>query len=270
MVRHLPAVSDPNFILTAFRLDNVMSIFTLFASLPSELQRLIWEDAVAGEDARVVEIRQEIEVPLRDGNWHCQYTSRSRIPGLLHATRESRYLALRRWRLCFPFKNKPYKEHPSKIFFDAAVDILYFGEKFPYFHDLTVYSDNVEDRGAVRKIAFDLAAQQHNEPRVYRSHHPTMERLYNAFPNLAKAVIIERFHPKFGDDPTLQNTSLLMDMRLRNDILSCGVESIVGSTRKRFTHRLQQHYICLDLKHPEVAFVTDQRRISGSRASLFV
>lgn len=63
--------------------------FPPIRTAPSELRLQIWEDAVCGEPGRVVEARKEVrDVVPGVANIH-EYTSATKIPGLLHACHTS-------------------------------------------------------------------------------------------------------------------------------------------------------------------------------------
>lgn len=94
---------------------------------------LFWEFAIEAVEPRVVEIWEGYQGEFPDGKyaWTGQFTSSCPIPSVLHACRDSRCLALKRWKLCFA-----YEEQPAKIFFDLTSDILYFGRAFDCLKDV--------------------------------------------------------------------------------------------------------------------------------------
>jgi hypothetical protein len=133
------------------------STFTSFPRLPPEVQNMIWQIAIDSVRPRVVEVKENIELAPRSCRSKYggkrQFISTCPIPGVLHACRASRSLALRRWRLCFAAR---YQE--PKIFFDLEEDFLYFGRDFD---NIRNFADAVDfkDRQATQLLAFHLRLQ---------------------------------------------------------------------------------------------------------------
>ncbi|RYO79231.1 hypothetical protein DL764_010041 [Monosporascus ibericus] len=104
--------------------------FPRFSRLPAELRLKIWADNLPGP--RIVTIRcSSIASPTPSSA--CQgynddaaprFTSSAPIPANLHACRESRWEAMRRYRLLFATCGES-----GRIFFDPMADILYFGAR---------------------------------------------------------------------------------------------------------------------------------------------
>src|SRR5436190_18405372 len=67
--------------------------FTLFPKLPIELRLKIWRDSI---QPRMVKVRYD--------KAHKRCTSFA-IPAILHASRESRYVGLKTYQLCFGLEN---------------------------------------------------------------------------------------------------------------------------------------------------------------------
>lgn len=126
--------------------------FILFAHLPPEVQNIIWQVAVNGVKPRIVEVKDYIEPTTRRSEYRRrrQFISTCPIPGVLHACRTSRSLALGRWKLSFAAR---YQE--VKIFFDFSCDTLFLPPKFQYMVEF-VESISSADREALKSIAFDL------------------------------------------------------------------------------------------------------------------
>jgi hypothetical protein len=118
---------------------------------------MIWETAINSVRPRVVEVIENIEKAPRSCRSKYggkrQFVSTCPIPGVLHACRTSRSLALRRWRLCFAARYQG-----PKIFFDLENDFLYFGRDFD---NIRNFADAVdfEDRQATQMLGFHLRMQ---------------------------------------------------------------------------------------------------------------
>jgi len=102
--------------------------FGAFSRLPPELRLIIWE--YARPDPRIVRL-------LKSKHSSALY-SKTPIPGILHATRESRAIALKWYQLCFPMRYPRLSladwMRPNKIdfvkprtYFDFTNDVLYIG-----------------------------------------------------------------------------------------------------------------------------------------------
>jgi len=91
--------------------ESFLDTFTLFPDLPIELRRSIWKFS-AGR--RVVEIMYN--------QFTRGYESTTAISAILHATRESREVALECYDLCFSTNDA----EPA-IYFDFSIDALYLG-----------------------------------------------------------------------------------------------------------------------------------------------
>jgi hypothetical protein len=118
---------------------------------------MIWQAAIYSVRPRIVEVKENIELAPRSCRSKYggkrQFVSSCPIPGVLHACRASRSLALRRWRLCFAAR---YQE--PKIFFDLEDDFLYFGRDF---YNIKDFADAVDfkDRQATQLLAFHIKFQ---------------------------------------------------------------------------------------------------------------
>lgn len=118
---------------------------------------MIWQSAINSVRPRIVEVKENIELAPRSCRSKYggkkQFVSACPIPGVLHACRASRSLALRRWCLCFAAR---YQE--PKIFFDLEEDFLYFGRDFD---NIRNFADAVdfEDRQATQLLAFHIRSQ---------------------------------------------------------------------------------------------------------------
>ncbi|RYP45524.1 hypothetical protein DL768_008159 [Monosporascus sp. mg162] len=104
--------------------------FPRFSCLPAELRLKIWAENLPGP--RIVMIRcsstasptQSSACQSHGGDAAPRFTSSAPIPANLHACRESRWKAMRRYRLLFGTCGEP-----GRIFFDPTSDILYFGAR---------------------------------------------------------------------------------------------------------------------------------------------
>ncbi len=159
--------------------------FPRFALLPQELQNMIWQCAIDAFRPRVVDVKEGTYIKTRRGA-HLrkrQFTSPCPIPNVLHACRNSRHLALKRWRLSFATD-----DDPARIFIDFSSDTLYFDYEFGSIEEFT---DRVkrDDLKRVRKIAFDTEwqlAKDYYDDGISMSHSLRMD-----FPGLTHLVIPE-------------------------------------------------------------------------------
>lgn len=107
----------------------VLLTFDKFGELPTELQDLVWEFAVAGTDARVVKVRPVEDIVSLDSgdSYICRidFTSPSPVPALLHVCHGSRQLAAKRWKRSFAST-----DIDPKIWFDDTCDTLYFSKRY--------------------------------------------------------------------------------------------------------------------------------------------
>ncbi|KAF4636717.1 hypothetical protein G7Y89_g1367 [Cudoniella acicularis] len=136
-------------------------MFLPFKRLPQELQDRIWVEAVAYfepsslTETRVVEIVKSYE-SSNDPNstqvsWTC--TSKCPVPGLLHTCRDSRHIALRRWRLSFANSHAL-----GRIYFDFANDVLWLNGRAPTIEELEEKFVG-KDRISIQRIAINSRTQ---------------------------------------------------------------------------------------------------------------
>jgi hypothetical protein len=119
-------------------MSNPMS-FTLFPQLPAELRIKIW--VLSLPDPRIVALNYS-HAPfdpsyrtLRDQAMRgC--TSPTAIPSILHTSREARHEALLFYNLSFNIHHGT-----AKIFFNPAIDVLYFGPKEGYLDSFKQFAD---------------------------------------------------------------------------------------------------------------------------------
>lgn len=101
--------------------------FSFFDRLPPEVQNMVWQIAIYDVKPRIVQVKVNSIPSTRRSTYfrRQQFISTCPIPGVLHACRASRSLALRRWRLSFAASRQP-----AKIFFDFSCDTLFIPEGF--------------------------------------------------------------------------------------------------------------------------------------------
>jgi len=88
---------------------------------------MIWHLAIYDVKPRIVKVEEGTIPSTRQSTYfrRRQFISTCHIPGVLHACRASRNLALRRWKLSFAAGRQP-----PKIFFDFSCDTLFIPEDF--------------------------------------------------------------------------------------------------------------------------------------------
>lgn len=165
--------------------------FPYFPKLAPELQTMIWKFAVASCGSRAVRVslksrwRKERKRLLGSGRSR-QVRATATIPGLLHATRESRQIALKRWCLAFAHH---LEQRP--VFFDWKTDILYFDrpDSALWFHTCHMWNYrrggdwNVETSEINKNLKY-IAVGIKGDP---RHHHANLRHRYlipNRYQNL--------------------------------------------------------------------------------------
>jgi hypothetical protein len=184
--------------------------FYAFRRLPAELRDRVWQYAIDAIPSRVVSLRLEDNSvrgrKTESGNTiisynlfpeeFAQYTSPSPIPPVLHACRDSRDLASKRWRLAFPrgrwyYRRAAHKtirtrfDSCPKVFFDFSRDILWLGDDLPCF----VQSVCEKDRHALRKVAFDWGKTMDREDPRYWSNMALA--IHENLPFLSQIVLVQ-------------------------------------------------------------------------------
>jgi len=173
------------------------STFTLFSGLPPEIQNMIWQTAIDSVRPRVVEVTERIALKSKSRRSKygrkVEFVSSCPIPGVLHACRASRSLALTRWRLSFAAR---YQE--PKIFFDFGNDVLFFNEYYSsarrfgeYMSSMRNFADAVDfgDRQATEYLAFHLDDQWMKD--YFTDGEDLSVVLHKDFPNIKLIVFVE-------------------------------------------------------------------------------
>ncbi|KAI0118620.1 hypothetical protein GGR51DRAFT_127062 [Nemania sp. FL0031] len=164
--------------------DSSEPSFHLFSQLPPELRLMIWSFTLPGP--RIISLRCEPRPATQGGSYEpegplhgkpmLQCRSPAPVPTTLHVCGESRYEALRRYKLLFGIGGAP-----GTIYFDPLSDALYFGSRGR--EDLTTFMAVVSppDKAMVRHIAVNeaLISGRHwlNRPPVTPSPQQVTERL---------------------------------------------------------------------------------------------
>lgn len=186
----------------------------------------------------MVKMNQNIRPPVGQDHWSCEYTSATRIPGLLHACHDSRVAALRRWELRFAFLDEPLP-HPAKVFFDFETDTLYFGTKFSRIEYFKEGAD-ILDYSQLRRVALDIRAQYF--PHAW-GYHDVVGFFGINFPKLEHIVCIERFHPRYWDATMANDVCPLTETRLSNAIQHAANHIFpAGSWRSYWVERVRLGY----------------------------
>ena len=132
--------------------------FTLFPKLPKELRIKVWQ--FAAREPRIVEVCQSQDAQYitygtpRD-DWDSKnsapFYSPTALPVILHINVESRTIALEHYSISFP-----HDSHPAQIYYNPAVDILYFPAWcFRYHIDHFEFVTPPEIKNTIRRIAID-------------------------------------------------------------------------------------------------------------------
>jgi 2EXR family len=133
--------------------------FTLFPKLPKELRIKVWQ--FAAREPRIVEVcqLQDAKYIFRttndDDDWEtinsAPFYSPTALPVILRINQESRVIALENYTLSFPNKT-----HPAQIYYNPAIDILYFAAwcfQYSIGHFERATKESVKD--TIRHIAID-------------------------------------------------------------------------------------------------------------------
>lgn len=170
--------------------------FTLFPSLPTELRLRIWALSLPGP--RIVVVRytyapahQSYRTSHEQAKRGC--TSPSAIPSHLHTNREARREALLSYGLSFNIHHgRP------KIYFNPAIDILYFGPKEGYLDSFKQFADASfmivkSERAKVRRLAVhENLFSQSNENVSATRIREFWECVRRKFENVEEVVIASR------------------------------------------------------------------------------
>lgn len=113
--------------------------FTLFSLLPTELRLKIWGFCLPGP--RIVGLKytySPFDTSHRSSHEQAMRgcTSPTAFPNILHTNREARHEALLYYTLCFNITHGV-----AKIFFNTAIDVLYFGPKGGYLDSFKQFAD---------------------------------------------------------------------------------------------------------------------------------
>jgi hypothetical protein len=131
--------------------------FCLFGNLPVEVQNMIWQIAIYDVKPRIVQVKENSIPSTRRSTYfnRREFISACPIPGVLHACRASRSLALRRWRQSFAASRQP-----AKIFFDFSCDILFIPEDL----GLANFAKRVDpvDRVRLNRLAISIKDLRNN------------------------------------------------------------------------------------------------------------
>jgi hypothetical protein len=136
----------------------VLTEFTLFPKLPKELRIKVWQ--LAACEPRIIEICQPQDAKYithgtEDNEWatsnSAPFYSPTALPVILRINQESRVIALENYLLSFPNSS-----HPAQIYYNPAVDILYFPAwcfQYDIGHFETETPASIKD--TIRRIAID-------------------------------------------------------------------------------------------------------------------
>ncbi|KAI0887337.1 uncharacterized protein GGS22DRAFT_198674 [Annulohypoxylon maeteangense] len=206
-------------------------VFHLFTRLPIELRSKIWACNLPGP--RIVEIKCSAEPArtsqLRQGDRRAVVcTSTSPIPINLHICRESRWEALKRYRLLFG--SSPQL---GRIFFDPLEDTLYFGPRRGIATAETLFHTFVslvqrEDLGQVRRIAISegLITYTGSGSRRGRANKLTFKQTLCQ----AQRYFINIEHLTFVSDdrnPVYSSDAVFVEPRVRNRILERRIQEAI-------------------------------------------
>jgi len=107
-----------------------MSTFCKFKELPAELQNQIWQYAIDNEPGRFVHLNLAHDSINGDVTWQSILSSPAPISALLHAHRDSRSIASKRW--TFLESHHPWVK--GGVFFDSDSDTIHIDFDFDFIH----------------------------------------------------------------------------------------------------------------------------------------
>ena len=157
--------------------------FHQFSELPTELQLKIWQEAISSIPLRIVEVPNLQARRYSTTQTIPPLTSACAIPAVLHASRDSRFLALQRWRLAFRFP--PYDQTP-RIFFDFERDVFWHDRQIFYSLPTFEQLDSAELH-AVRRIAINISEWWDTDFDGGRS---LAEHIHKAFPGVEEVIVV--------------------------------------------------------------------------------
>ncbi|KAI1106258.1 hypothetical protein F4804DRAFT_330440 [Jackrogersella minutella] len=250
-------------------------VFLLFARLPIELRFKIWAYNLPGP--RIVEIKCSTGPPLtpqqrQSDSRPTVWTSISPIPVNLHACRESRQEASKRYRLLF--RSSP---QTGGIFFDPLRDTLYFGRRRGIAAAETLFNMFLslvqrEELACVHRIAINegLISHDSSDGRRNRAAQLTAEQIlcqvHQYFTNLEQLTFV-------CDDrnPVYSSDAVFVEPRVKNRILERRIRkaiSVVEGQQPQFRPSAWSvRVIAAEPSHP----MYDQSILGykGSRSSFF-
>ncbi|KAI1777938.1 hypothetical protein F4818DRAFT_330225 [Hypoxylon cercidicola] len=211
--------------------------FHCFAALPIELRLIIWTYNLPGP--RIVDIKCNTESASTSELQQRNHTSTtciftSSIPANLHVCKESRYTALRRYRLLF---RDPAKY--GQVVFDPLRDTLYFGARLGISASGTRFATFVslvqpEDLAHIRRIAINDALISHGRSRTRT----------NSTARLTIECILCEVHQRFTNleqltfvcddrNPVYSSDAFFVEPRVRNRILEREIQDMVNMIEDR-------------------------------------
>ncbi|XXH04631.1 hypothetical protein Hte_011048 [Hypoxylon texense] len=207
-----------------------LQTFHRFAALPIELRLIIWTYNLPGP--RIVDIKCSTESATTSGLQHdddtpttCIFTAS--VPVNLHVCRESRFAALRTYRLLF---RDPTKH--GQVVFDPLRDTLYFGARFGIAASgmrfgMFVSLVEPEKLSDVHRIAINDALISHgrSRSRANRTSRLTIEHIlceaHECFTSLRRLTFV-------CDDrnPVYSSDAFFVEPRVRNRILERQIQDV--------------------------------------------
>ncbi|KAI0875072.1 hypothetical protein GGS24DRAFT_309246 [Hypoxylon argillaceum] len=174
--------------------DSFEPDFHVFPQLPAELRLMIWSLSLPGP--RIVSIRCGPRPAAHGATPSIQCRSPTPVPAALHACRESRAEAQRRYKLLFGMGGPD----PATIYFDPLRDALYFGARDGFAGsaanlDTFMALASPADKAAVRHVALSevllLSSSGRRHHRLNRESPPTATATTTAQAE-PERVVVER------------------------------------------------------------------------------
>ncbi|KAI1143605.1 hypothetical protein F5Y05DRAFT_259 [Hypoxylon sp. FL0543] len=216
-------------------------VFHRFAQLPIELRFIIWTYNLPGP--RIVEIKRNTEQPSTSQQQQSDrrpicYKSTLPIPVNLHVCKESRFDALRRYKLLFGSTRET-----GRIFLDPLRDTLYFGSGQGVAAAETTFNTFLslaqpEDLAQVRHVAINEVLMSYGNQNAWASSTTqlTVEQVvcqaHHHFVNIEQLTFVCE-----DENPVYSSDAVFVEPKVANRILERRVKeavNLVGNRQPQF------------------------------------
>lgn len=196
-----------------------LTLFTLFTLLPAELRLHIW---------RLSCHRRVVEVFYDQENDRCSTTAP--VPAVLHACRESRYEALRLYRMSFGTMT-----HEPRIYFNREMDTLYIPRPpcMGYDDSSRSFADLIRDAHYIVHLAIDYVPPSIKRPwETYNKYF-----LIQSFPEVDEVFLVTDTPAQSDDSRSVGELGLtdpIRDALILNQLLEDVKASFYYEVRGQF------------------------------------